>query len=152
MRPLILAACLALLALGGCSSMLAGLAVGGAGGLDGPGAGAVKITDCDGSAQGSVTAMQVEFTCSKTADGGLTKRLSIGSVDPGQALAKALDAQAQAAAAAIAAIQQLAPLAAQAAATAAAGPVAGEAAKALLTPKTPSVTPAVPLLPGPAAQ
>lgn len=138
--------------------MLAGLAVGGAGGLDGPGAASVKVThgdprNCpDVASQGSMPATGVALSCTVNADGSRTESATVGALDPTTILAQAMKAQADITAKNLALIQQLAPLAAQAAATAAAGPVAGEAAKALLTPKTPSVTPAVPLLPGPAAQ
>lgn len=138
----ILAALCAPLALGGCSSMWAGTAIGGAGGFDGPGAAGVKTEGCDVSAQGSIALVGVEFYCQTKPDGTMTKRAKIQSVDPGAALAAALKSQADIAAKNAELFEQLAPLAAQAAATAAAGPAAGAAAAALLKPpaKPPAVT------------
>lgn len=145
------AVALVLLAAGatsGCSSMLAGLSIGGAGGVAGPGAAAVKVVhgdprNCpDVASQGSIPATGVVLSCTVRADGSRTESATLGTLDSSAILGAAMKAQAEQGAAALAAIQQLAPLAAQAAATAAAGPVAGAAAAALLKPpaKPPAVT------------
>lgn len=151
-------ALLPLLALGGCSSLLSGIAIGGAGGLDGPGAAGVKVTGCDISAQGSIPLTGVQFACSTTPDGSMQKTATIASANPETILLESMKAQAAQSQAMATLLSTLAPIVAQAAATAAGGPLAGAAAGAIVhppvTPVTPA-TPAVPLLPtlpGPAAQ
>lgn len=156
-RSLILAALGAPLALGGCSSLFSGMAVGGAGGFDGPGAAGVKVTGCDISAQGSIPLTGVDFACATTPDGAMQKTAKIQSANPETILLESMKAQAAQAQATAQLLQQLAPIVAQAAATAAgtaaggplAGAVAGAAAKALVP--APQI-PLLPTLPGPAAQ
>lgn len=146
-RILALAAVLPLL--GGCSSMLAGIAAGGAGGFDGPGAAGVKVTGCDISAQGSIPLTGVDFACSTTPDGAVQKTAKIQSVNPETILLKSMEAQAQQAAAMAALLQQLGPIVAKAAGTALGGPAGGIVAGAIVPPP---VVPLLPTLPGPAAQ
>lgn len=151
-RPLILAACLAPLALGGCSSLLSGIAVGGAGGLDGPGAAGVKVTGCDISAQGSIPLTGVSFACSTTPDGAMQKTATIASANPETILLESMKAQAAQSQAMATLLSTLAPIVAQAAATAAGGPLAGAAAGAIVHPPVTPAVPLLPTLPGPAAQ
>ena len=160
-RILALAAVLPLL--GGCSSMLAGIAAGGAGGFDGPGAAGIKLVQTaygcpDLAAQGSIPLTGVAVSCSKSPDGTLAQTATIASANPETILLESMKAQAAQSQAMATLLSTLAPIVAQAAATAAGGPLAGAAAGAIVhppvTPVTPA-TPAVPLLPtlpGPAAQ
>lgn len=151
-RSLILAALCAPLALGGCSSLLSGIAVGGAGGLDGPGAAGVKVTGCDISAQGSIPLTGVSFACSTTPDGAMQKTATIASANPETILLESMKAQAAQAQVMASLLQQLAPIVAKAAATAAGGPAAGAIAGAIVHPPVPPAVPLLPTLPGPAAQ
>lgn len=151
-HSLILAAFLAPLALGGCSSLLSGIAVGGAGGLDGPGAAGVKVTGCDLAAQGSIPLTGVQFACSTTPDGAMQKTATIASANPETILLKSMEAQAAQSQALATLLSTLAPIVAQAAATAAGGPAAGALAGAIVHPPVPPAVPLLPTLPGPAAQ
>lgn len=138
----------------GCSSMFSGMAVGGAGGFDGPGAGAVKVTQTpngcpDVGAQGSIPANAVDLGCERLADGTIRQHATIGALNPETILLESMKAQAAQAQATAALLQQLLPIVASAAATAAGGPAAGAIAGALTKPKpptalTPPTPPAVP--------
>lgn len=141
-------------ALGGCSSLWSGVAIGGAGGFDGPGAAGVKVTGCDISAQGSIPLTGVDFACSTTPDGGMQKTAKIQSANPETILLESMKAQAAQAQITATLLQQILPLVAQAAATAAGGPAGGAIAGALIKPPVvpPPAVPLLPTLPGPAAQ
>ena len=156
-RSLVLAAFLAPLALGGCSSLFSGMAVGGAGGFDGPGAAAVGVVQTPNGcpnldAQGSIPANAIDVSCERLADGTIRQKATIGALTPENVLLAGMKAQAEQAAAMASLLQQLAPIVAQAAATAAGGPAAGALAGAIVKPPVPPAVPLLPTLPGPAAQ
>jgi hypothetical protein len=144
-------------ALTGCSSLISGLAVGGAGGVDGPGAAAVKVTQTpsgcpDLGAQGSIPAQAISLDCQRSADGTIHQHADIGGLTPENVLLAGMQAQAAQAQATAQLLQQLVPIVAQAAATAAGGPAAGAVAGALTArPPASAPVPLLPTLPGPAA-
>ena len=157
MKRIIALAALLPLALGGCSSLFSGMAVGGAGGFDGPGAAGIKLVQTaygcpDLAAQGSIPLTGVAVSCSKSPDGTLAQTATIASANPETILLESMKSQAAQAQAMASLLQTLAPIVAQAAATAAGGPAAGAIAGAIVRPPATPAVPLLPTLPGPAAQ
>lgn len=153
-RALALAALLLLAggALGGCSSLSTGLAMGGANGFAGPGAAAIDVRHklpaggCpDLASQGSMPATGLTLSCVyDPVTGKTTETASIAGLDPQTILLRGLEAQAQQTQAMAALLQAVLPALERLGATVAGGPLGGMAAGALL--------PDLPTLPGPAAQ